>query len=236
MNLRTLNNQDGIALGPILFIIAILAILAGVIAAGSGAFNANTNTESVKSKAETLIQIGQNLQNGMQRLVIENGVAPSGVSFDPTVTSGTNALFSPQGGGIISPSETALCASCYVAGATSLWNYPGVTFHWILQFGNYPGFSSTGNNSYAFFAPVDSATCTQINSLVNGIATPSGVNLGTMWPQAVIGQYNASAAAGYPTEVPSAWPTALQGKPTGCINDTNGNSPGYYFYQVIFAQ
>ena len=48
MELRTLNNQDGIALGPILFIIAILAILAAAIAAGNGGFNANTTTDSAK--------------------------------------------------------------------------------------------------------------------------------------------------------------------------------------------
>ena len=36
MNSRTLNNQHGMALGPILFIIAILAIIAAAIAAGTG--------------------------------------------------------------------------------------------------------------------------------------------------------------------------------------------------------
>ena len=41
MKQRTLNNQDGIALGPILFIIAILAIIAAAIAAGTGEFTAN---------------------------------------------------------------------------------------------------------------------------------------------------------------------------------------------------
>ena len=51
MTPRTLNNQDGIALGPILFIIAILAIIAAAIAAANGGFTANTTTESDKSKA-----------------------------------------------------------------------------------------------------------------------------------------------------------------------------------------
>ena len=51
MKQSKLNTQDGIALGPILFIIAILAVIAAAIAAGAGSFNANTGTESVKATA-----------------------------------------------------------------------------------------------------------------------------------------------------------------------------------------
>ena len=44
---RRLSPNAGIAIGPILFIIAILAILAAAIAAGSGSFTAGTTSESV---------------------------------------------------------------------------------------------------------------------------------------------------------------------------------------------
>jgi hypothetical protein len=49
---RRLHSEAGIALGPILFIIAVLAIIAGAIAAGAGGFTANTNTESANAMAE----------------------------------------------------------------------------------------------------------------------------------------------------------------------------------------
>ena len=50
-----LRGNAGIALGPILFIIAILAILAAAIAAGSGSFNTSTASEGNKAKASALI-------------------------------------------------------------------------------------------------------------------------------------------------------------------------------------
>ena len=55
MKQRIIKNQDGIALGPIVFIIAILAIIAAAIAAGAGGFSANTKTESAKAMAQVIV-------------------------------------------------------------------------------------------------------------------------------------------------------------------------------------
>jgi hypothetical protein len=84
-----LPREAGIALGPILFIIAILAILAAAIAAGSGSFNASTNTEGNKAKASAVIQVGDNLKVGMDRLTMENGIAYNGWTTSPSNTSST---------------------------------------------------------------------------------------------------------------------------------------------------
>ena len=75
MKQRTLNNQRGIALGPILFIIAILAILAAAIAAGNSGFNANTNTENTKSIAETIVQQADQINMAVQRVRVDNSCA-----------------------------------------------------------------------------------------------------------------------------------------------------------------
>jgi hypothetical protein len=123
MKQRTLNNQDGIALGPILFIIAILAVLAGAIAAGSGSFTANTNAESAKAMAEVVIQSCHAYQDAMN-VVLGNGCDETKVDYTPdsgwptgstsvwqhgdyTGGNGTNragngscALFDPRGGGL----------------------------------------------------------------------------------------------------------------------------------------
>jgi hypothetical protein len=124
VSLQTNNNQRGIALGPILFIIAILAILAAAIAAGMGGFNANTNTESAKAIAETIIntcgayQDAENkvLGNGCDptlldytpNLSLPSGTTLTGASLDQTGGNGTNqagngqcALFDIRGGGLI---------------------------------------------------------------------------------------------------------------------------------------
>src|SRR5580704_1567173 len=85
----------GIALGPILFIIAILAILAAAIAAGSGSFNAPTATEGDKTKASALIEVGDNLKIGMDRMTMENGISWGGWNINSSSTSNNNDLFSP---------------------------------------------------------------------------------------------------------------------------------------------
>jgi hypothetical protein len=73
MKQRTLNNQDGIALGPILFMIAILAILAGAIAAGSGGFTANANKENAKITAATLIHLLNDYKTGFDMILANEG-------------------------------------------------------------------------------------------------------------------------------------------------------------------
>ena len=93
--------EAGIALGPILFIIAILAILAAAIASGPGSFNASTNTEGDKAKASAIVQVGDNLKVGMDRLITENGVNYNGWTISPVNTSNNTYLFSPIGGGIV---------------------------------------------------------------------------------------------------------------------------------------
>ena len=86
--IRTKFRRDaGIALGPILFIIAILAILAAAIAAGSGSFNASTAADGNKAKTSAVIQIGDNMKVGMDRLTMENGVAYNGWTASPLNTS-----------------------------------------------------------------------------------------------------------------------------------------------------
>jgi hypothetical protein len=61
--------QSGIAIGPILFIVAILAILATAIAAGSSTFATSSGQEAARTNAAALIQIGQNLKLGADRLI-----------------------------------------------------------------------------------------------------------------------------------------------------------------------
>src|ERR1700733_6177658 len=90
----------GSAIGPILFIIAILGILAAAIAAGSGSFTNGTASEGNSTKASALIQIGENLKVGMDRILMENGVDFISVVIGINNTSNTTDLFSPTGGGI----------------------------------------------------------------------------------------------------------------------------------------
>jgi type II secretory pathway pseudopilin PulG len=63
---RSLNT--GIAIGPILFVVAILAVLIGAIAAGSGGIGGNSSAERVRVQSGALIQYLSNVRNGVIRL------------------------------------------------------------------------------------------------------------------------------------------------------------------------
>jgi hypothetical protein len=200
----------GIAIGPILFIIAILAILAAAIAAGSGSFTAGTSQESNRTKASALIQIGENLKVGMDRMMMENGISYGSYTINASNTVNNSDLFSPTGGGITVPSD-AMSAT------------PG-TDHWYYPTGAVPGLG-TNNAEQLALLKVDVGTCTEINSKANGVATPNAADMG---------DFSTAAGSDIPIAKMNAWP--LSGKPVGCVNNSNGTTSGTYFYEVLYIQ
>ncbi|MBV8061934.1 MAG: hypothetical protein JO126_06800 [Alphaproteobacteria bacterium] len=206
--------QDaGIALGPIIFIIAILAILAAAIAAGSGSFNASTNTEGNRTKASGLIQQGENLKIGMDRLTMENGVAWGGWNINTTGTVNTTDLFAPAGGGISAPS-IALAGNAQ----GDVWYYP---------MANINGLGTTADKQLAVLNTTQ-GICQEINNRANGSATAPGIDAGgTM-------KTNGDLTTKISVNMTSA--SVLYGKPVGCLQNTNAADGNYYFYQVLFIQ
>jgi uncharacterized membrane protein len=65
---RRFHHQSGIALGTIIFIIAVIALLAAVIAAGSGGFNASSSAENTKLAAETIINYADQVSMAVQEV------------------------------------------------------------------------------------------------------------------------------------------------------------------------
>jgi hypothetical protein len=74
--------NHGIAIGPILFLIAILAILAAAIAAGSGSFSGGTTNENAKVMAQFVIDWTSNIDNAVQKIKNENGYTDAQISFE----------------------------------------------------------------------------------------------------------------------------------------------------------
>lgn len=207
-----LPSDAGIAIGPILFIIAVLGILAAAIAAGSGSFTTNTHGENTRTRATAMIDIGQNLKIGMDR-VVGLGTDIVDVVIDPTVTSGDDAIFSPIGGGISAPSVTMAADP-----ATDTWHYPTIAV---------PGIGTASGSRVAVLRVTD-VVCDEINSKVNAMAagTASG-------GAADIGDFTATAV-----NDGSAWPSDFDGKPVGCVYNSNSTSiaAGFYFYQVLAVE
>jgi hypothetical protein len=219
-----LHANAGIAIGPILFIIAILAILAAAIAASSSSFNASTNSEGDKAKASALIQIGDNLRAGMDRLTMENGIAYNAWTINPTNTSNNVDLFSPAGGGITPPSIA-------MAGnpASDVWFYPQ---------GAVPGIGvSNGNTLQLALLNVTQGVCAEINNRANGQAiAPSGNDLGNFAIPAASGNIATSSNANWPQTNTAFSNLNLTGRMVGCVNDSNGGSTGYFFYEILAVQ
>jgi hypothetical protein len=204
---KTLAADAGIAIGPILFIIAILAILAAAIAAGSGGFTASTATESARTKASALIQIGENLKVGMDRVTMENGISLSSVVINPANTSSTTDLFSPTGGGISVPS-----AALANNPSTDVWMYPQAPL---------PGLGTSAPEQLAVLS-IDPGTCGEVNSKASGAPTPPAADLGNFQMTTI------------PNSNASLWP--FTGATVGCVQNDNPATPGYFFFQVLYIQ
>ncbi|HAX92087.1 MAG TPA: hypothetical protein DCY07_07780 [Rhodospirillaceae bacterium] len=207
---RRLAPTTGIAIGPILFIIAILGILAAVITAASSAFTAGTTNESSRTKAAALIDIGQHLKIGFERIV-SNGIDFDSVIIDPTLTSLDTHLFAPAGGGITSPSPTMAATP-----ATDVWLYPLIAF---------PGTGGAAGQRFAVIR-VDEGVCDEVNLKANALA--AGTAHAEVLP---LGDF--TSAALLDDSAPGDWPASLEGKTTGCVENSSLESPGFFFYQVI---
>ncbi len=206
---QRLGSCAGIAIGPILFIIAVLGILAAAIAAGSGSFTTGTTGESNRAKATAMVDMGQNLKIGFER-ILGNGVDFSSVDLDPTHTTAADDLFSPLGGGITSPS-----VSMAAAPATDTWKYPLIAI---------PAIGTTDGSRVAVLRVVE-GVCDEVNSKVNSMAT-GAAHAAT----ANIGDFGLGTLIDG-----SSWPGVLDGKMIGCVENTNATTiaAGFYFYQVL---
>ncbi|MDR3450539.1 MAG: hypothetical protein P4M15_12495 [Alphaproteobacteria bacterium] len=204
-----LKGSQGIAIGPILFIIAILAILAAAIAAGSGSFTAGTTTESDRTKSSALIQIGENLKLGMDRVVNEQSIIPAQVDINSLNLSATNSLFSPNGGAITAPS-------------TSMANAPG-SDQWYYVRGPINGLGTSADETFAVIR-VSNGVCSEVNNRATGTAAvPTAIELGDF-------------TSGVTTsgQTIDNWPYPT--RTVGCVNNLDNNSTGTYFYQVLAIQ
>jgi len=204
-----LDPSAGIAIGPILFIIAVLGILAAAIAAGSGSFTASTTNEGNRAKAAALIDIGQTLKLGFDH-VIGNGVDFDSVVFDPDETTHEYDLFSPVGGGITAPSNTMART------LTDVWHYLLIAI---------PKLGTTTGSRVAVLR-VSDTVCDEINLKANGLVVGTAHTLA-----ADIGSF---AVAETVLNDGSAWPSSLQGKTIGCVENLNAApAAGSYFFQVM---
>ena len=205
-----LNQQAGIAIGPILFVVAILAILATAIAAGSSTFTTNASQETNRVNATAMLQIGSTLKLGTDRVV---GLGTAGTAVTTTAAATIADIFSITGGGLTFPS-TALSSTP----ASDTWQY---TWGPVTNVG-------TAAVDKLAVLKVNQGVCEQINKIVNGpTAAPTGFAAApATWFTGPVNLTNWDTGTGVNT---------LDGKLAGCFQAIT-NSPGFYFYQVLVSQ
>ena len=248
MHTKRYTGQCGVAIGPVLFIVAVLAILAAAIAAGSGSFTAATTTESISTAASTIISYADLVGAAVQRLSIEHNCSASQINFvNPLVSGYTNAgapsdnscnVFDPAGGAITyqNPPASYLDSSNTSAPSYGNWFFSGAN-----QLQNW----NASSGSIILFLPyVPLAICQKINSLLGfPVTTQSYVP----WINSVDTVENikftgASPADAYIFPNSGGCTSACYGVVSGCLwfnnwsyNTTNIMATGI-FYKVLMQE
>ncbi|MGE3770902.1 MAG: hypothetical protein AB7G06_08145 [Bdellovibrionales bacterium] len=220
-NTSRLAATAGIAIGPILFVVAILAVLVGAIAAGSGGFTGSATTESVRVRASVLIQQANNIKTATDRVIV-NGTGPTAiiVAESPATPTSSSAIYTTAGGGITPQNPPA--------GSVPT----GSTWRFVLD-ADLPGIGAADGDFIAVIQ-VTEQTCEALNNIIFGTGVLSSIpSLGTT-PDVTI----AAAAAG-DNVTPAGNAFDQGGSPDteydGRINACVADGTDYYFYQLLSA-
>lgn len=238
------NGQRGIVIGPILFLIAIIGVLAAAIAAGTGGFSGSSSKSGAKVMASAILDYANVVQGGVDR-VLANGCNDSQISFEVPFNYGhinSSNTHNPN-----APSDK----SCHVFDANGggvLWKDPPTgantilnsSVFWTSSFvpyfaGGYAAVPSLGtdDNELVLYLPISSkALCDAINNLLGINSMPTVGLYGSTYTVGLFtGAYTAFSYTSYPAGVTSA-----------CASDGLGQGGtwfpvplgiGYFFYHVL---
>lgn len=255
-------NNAGIAIGPILFIIAVLGILAAVIAAGSGVFNTSAKKEGAAAMATAVLDYVRLVDYGAQ-IVAAKGYADSEISFqlptgpltaweggdwtsnttNPNCTSVDCKVYFTGGGGVL-PSAMPPSLFDTAVISTEGWGCaPGATYYrscvvaWAYQVGIKSLGSDTAADVALLFLALDKNVCTRLNELV-GVANPGGdpptiPNSMQSWGNPFIGTFDFTPTAG--ALIGDDNPD-LVGKKDFCYADGAHPEIGYLYAHVIIVR
>ena len=174
------NLQRGIAIGPILFVVALLAILAVAISAGTGVFNGDTSAVKIKAQATAILGYVDELQIGVDKVMarcpdteisLANSV-DSGYFENPLAPSDKSChVFDVNGGGVLfkePPPDVDLTGV-----PPELRHYFIHTYNEVRGLGNTVVGSNIGRELLIVLPGVTRDLCLKLNELV-GVTMESG--------------------------------------------------------------
>ncbi len=230
------SHQQGIAIGPILFVVAVLAVLVAALVSGSGGFTASNTTEEDRTTVAAVMAIGNDVKLGVQR-VLGNGCDFSQISFANPLANRDHTnpdapadfschVYRPEGGGVtpkFSPPGTGFLQ--LPAPSTAAW------YSQMLITAGYRGTGiGTSANDLVYVTPIMRQNlCIEINNQL-GNPNPSGA------PPVVGGThlhspFTGSFAYSFPQTIPSA-----SGLDRGCFDYTSRFPNLYLYYQILLAR
>ena len=238
-------HQRGIAIGPILYIVAILAVLVSAIAAGAGAFNGDISAVSAKAQASAILEYAQEVKFAVDRLIAK-GCTDTQVSFENPYVSGyenPNApadkschVFDVNGGGII---YKDISRDATDKNFTSESEYARVIFSGnerVMQVGTY-----LGEELMMFYPYIKLDVCLELNKILNvktSNDSPPVYNVYDVNLFKYNGYYSYSVVFGFGV----GHAPEMIGMVSGCWNQmTNPISAGlkpnsYHFYHVLVVR
>lgn len=191
LQLSARKNENGIAIGPILFVVAILGLLAAAIAAGSGSFTGSTSKDSARAMAEAILDIGRQVKTSAELVSVSNGCSIEQTSFENPVVSGyTNSsapadkschVFDVAGGKILWPQIPQAAIDLSFASSDPVRGQALFVNQWVTgKDDSASALSGCWSGTPPYCTPflmiipyVKKEVCTAINDLVK-ISNPSG--------------------------------------------------------------
>jgi len=143
--------EKGFAIGPILLIVAILAVLTMAFASSNNSFTVSSSSQSNKVVASTVMGQGSDMRTAADR-VISNGFLITDVTYTGAATQAD--LFSVAGGGTAQPIPPAQALT-----STSN-NYSFITT------AKMNGVGTAGAASLAVVLPIKQAICQQVDDVL----------------------------------------------------------------------
>ncbi len=234
-NRKDIRNESGNVLFLILIAVALFAALSYAVTQStrSGGGGAASETNLVNSAQITQYPAG--MRTALVRMVIK-GIGIEDLTFNPPSDFGTlgtdnkkkrNAFHPQGGGGTFMYAPTTLREQ-----GTGEW-----FFNANYEITNIGVSGDNGNEWIAFLPGITAVLCSRLNEeygLGSGITTWDPTN--GEYDVSVIegGAGNAAWPPGTPTNALDTFPTALDGEPYGCFQDTSDNR--YVYYHVLMEQ
>jgi hypothetical protein len=228
-------SKGGFAIGPILFIIALIAVIGAALSSGSGGFNASSGEETARVNATNIMGQGTNYKIAIDRLA-SNGfsvpTAPGVVSQAAGATVAADGIdFTVDCSGTSSPADGSNCLYTTLGGAISRQTPPAkgvpaatITATTPYQFHvvDMPGIGLAANEDLVVTVPVSQPVCEKIVTSLYGTSATVGAHGGT--PAITTG-----AVTDFDTPAAS---TSVTGRMANCVS----SGTDYLFYQVLNAK